>query len=184
MSRRARARAGGRRAYTAKPVHLNAIERAITGAAKLPVAAVADVKTTLTLALTTFGRGVDCEHHWTSMADALNVAESLADQRICSDDTSRDCILAAQAALAAVAQRCQAGRGWTLYPTERNAIDTALWLHGVQLDNCSFREYENAVDATRNRIAAARAGNAPHGAIVIEGAIAPATDSRRAACAP
>lgn len=167
MSRRARAR----KAYTPKPVHLNAIERAITGAALLPAAEVSSVKINLNLSLLTFGRGIACAQHWASMADALNVAESLAAGSICSDEASRQKIQAGQEALAAVAQRQQAGGSWTLYPAELAALDAALWLHGVQLDHASHTEYERALDHTRQRIAAARAGNAPRGAIVIEGAL-------------
>jgi len=172
MSRRARQRAEGRKAYTPKPVHLNAIERAITGAALLPAAEVASVKTNMALSLLTFGRGIACPQHWVSMADALNMAESLAAGRICSDEASRAKIVAGQEALAAVMLRHNAGKSWTLYAAEHTALQDALWLHGVQLDHASHTEYEQALEHTRHRIAAARAGNAPRGAIVIEGALA------------
>lgn len=168
MSRRARTR----KAYAPRPVHLNAVERAMQGAAKLPAAEVARIKVSLTLALQAFGRGEDCVMHWMTMADALNVAEGLADVGICSDDASRERVTAGQAALAEVSTRHRERNAWTLYATERQALDDALWLHGVQLDNCSFHEYERAVSATVDRIRQARAGNAPRGAIVVEGAIA------------
>lgn len=168
MSRRARVR----KPYTPRPVHLNAVQRAITGAALLPAAEVNSVKTNMALALLTFGRGIACAQHWISMADALNMAESLAAGRICSDEASRAKIVAGQEALAAVMQRHNTGGSWTLYAAEHAAIDAALWLHGVQLDYASHTEYEQALEHTRHRIAAARAGNAPRGAIVIEGALA------------
>jgi hypothetical protein len=42
----------------------------------------------------------------------------------------------------------------------------------VQLDHCSLGEYDSAVRVTRRRIEQARAGNAPAGAILVEGAAA------------
>ena len=168
MSRRARIR----KAYRPKEIHLNAVQRAIEGRALLPREQVASIKAVLSSALVAFGRGESCADHWLSMADALNVAEGLTDVGICSDDDSIDRITSGQQALANVRQRHSVRGSWTLYPTERQALDDALWLHGVQLDHCCFHEYERAVDRTRERVRQARAGNAPRGAIVIEGAIA------------
>ena len=118
MSRRARAR----KPYTPTPVHLNAVQRAITGAALLPAAEVASVKTNMALSLLTFGRGIACAQHWISMADALNMAESLAAGRICSDEASRAKIVAGQEALAAV--RLSLGR--TTSAEEITAVLTLL----------------------------------------------------------
>jgi hypothetical protein len=168
MSRRARQR----KAYRPKLVALNAIQRAIEGAALLPREQVAGIKAILANALVAFGRGEQCAGHWRSMADALNVAEGLAAIGICSDDDSTDRISAGQQALANVQQRHTARGSWTLYPAERQALDDALWLHGIQLEHTSFSEYERAVDNTRERIRQAIAGNAPRGAVVLQGAIA------------
>lgn len=165
MSRRAR-----ERAYRPGPVHLNSVERAISGARKLPPSDVATVKDGMTRALLCFGRGEDCHQHWMHMADALNVAESLAIGGICSDEGSLTKILAGQAALAAVLSRQRAGGSWTLYGAERQALDDALWLHGVQLDHASFSEYEAAVNRTIHRIQQAKAGNAGRGVVVVDGA--------------
>lgn len=161
-----------RKAYRPRPVHLNAVQRAIEGSGLLPAHEVARIKLSLTLALQAFGCGEQCAMHWMTMADALNVAEGLADVGICSDDASRERVAAGQAALAGVHTRHRERGSWTLYAAERQALDDALWLHGVQLGNCSFHEYERAVSATVERIRQARAGNAPRGAIVVEGAMA------------
>lgn len=169
MSRRARDRAGHHKARQPRPVHLNIIQRAITGASKLPAVDVARVKASMHNALETFGRGHQCALHWASMADALNVAEQLAQRGICSDDASHDRIQAGQQALAAVHQRHAAGGSWTLYAAERTALDDALWLHGVQLDHCSFTEYEGAITDVQNRVRQALAGNAPRGCMVLQG---------------
>jgi len=166
MSRRARAR----KAYHPKPVHLNSVLRAIEGAARLPADQVATISADLTTALDHFSAGQDCPRLWCAMADAINVAESLADLNICSDDSSRQRIADAHAALSAVHMR-HTTRGWTLYPAERNALADGLWLHSVQLQHASFREYEAAIADTTRRISQARAGNAPRGAIVLQGAL-------------
>ena len=171
MSRRARQRAGGRKAYTPGPVHTNAWWRAITGAAKLPADDVARVKAGLARAFTEFGCGRECRDHWACMADAMNVAESLANAGICSDDGSRDRIHAAMTVLADVVSRHQAGGSWTLHADERQQLDDGLWLHGIQLEHCSFSEYERAIQDVRNRVSQARAGNAPKGFKVIQGEI-------------
>ena len=62
---------------------------------------------------------------------------------------------------------------WTLYPAELQALDWLVWLHGtVQLPACSYGEFSDALDRTRNRVQQALAGNAPRGALVIDGGIA------------
>ena len=153
-----------------KPVHLNAVARAITGAGKLPPADRQRVQAAMTQTLADFRSGHRCEHAWPVMVDALNVAESLAVGGICSDADSRARIDAGLTVLANVIDR-QRGRGsWTLYPLELAALDEAIWLHNVQLDHCSFREYEGAIERTRQRAQQALAGNAPRGVTVLQGA--------------
>ena len=66
----------------------------------------------------------------------------------------------AQAALAALITRVQAGSGWTLYGPEVRALREALWLYGVQLDHCSAGEHRRAIALVRERISQALAGNA------------------------
>lgn len=171
MSRRARQRAGGRKAYTPGPVHTNAWWRAITGASKLPADDVARVKAGLACAFQEFGCGREPYRHWCCMADAINVAESLADAGICSDVGSLDRIQHAMNVLGNVMRRHQAGGSWTLHADERQQLDDGLWLHGIQLEHCSFSEYERAIQDVRNRVSQARAGNAPKGFIVIQGEI-------------
>jgi len=149
------------------PVHLNSVLRAIEGARKLPPADVDRVKRGLEESLLQFGRGIDCQMHLKCMADAINVAEALAELRICSDDTSRGCIQAGQQVLATVLERHAERRTWTLHAQERQALDDALWLHGVQLDHCSLREYEQALQRVRNVARAALTGSVGPGVMVL-----------------
>lgn len=154
-----------------RPVHLNALQRAINGARKLSQEDVQLLRSGMRQAFDDFGRGVRCASHWLTMADALNVAESLCDMGICSDDASRQRVLDGQAVLATVRMRFGERGTWALRAAERQQLDDALWLHGVQLEHCSLREFSSAVDRTAERVRQARTGNAPAGAIVIDGGI-------------
>ena len=66
---------------------------------------------------------------------------------------------------------------WTLYPDELESLQWLVTLHTRQLAECDYGEFEKAYQTTSNRVAQARAGNAPAGAIVIVGDV----DARRAA---
>lgn len=94
---------------------------------------------------------------WRALADALNVAEALVELRI--GGNLGDQVLAGQAALANLAQRLAAGRGWTLYGHELVALDDALWVYSTQLDHCCVSEWQSALQTVQRRVGAALAGN-------------------------
>lgn len=123
-------------------------------------------------ALDQFKRGLHCAQHWRSLADTANVTETLAQLGIGTGPQAWQVINDAQHVLSAVQLRHQAGHSWTLHPTEMAALAWLIDLHAVQLLSCDYSEFERALDLTRNRIAQARAGNAPAGALIIEGEIA------------
>lgn len=164
MSRRLRKRQAG-------AVHLNAVERAINAARKLHADDVALLKQAMRTALDEFCQAKRPAAHWNTMADAINLASALADERICSDEGSRAKLAAAEQVLADVARRAVARDCWTLRAAERQALDDGLWLHGVQLEHCSLGEYTRAYERTVNVISQALAGNAAPGTVVIHGAI-------------
>lgn len=166
---RQRRDARGAKRYQPKVVALNAIERAINGVRKLSTEDQTAIKRDMDTALREFGCGRDCASHWLTMADSLNVAEQLAARGICSDAASQERIQAGQAALVTVNDRHATTGSWTLYAAERTALDDALWLHGVQVEHCSLSEYAAAVQAVRQRVQQAIAGNAPRGARVLLG---------------
>lgn len=165
MSRRARRRAAGH-------VALNAVDIAINRARPLSTMDVQRQKITMETALAEFCRGHNCEAHWCSLADAANMAETLAAMGLGSGDAADRVINDAQRALHEVHQR-QAQRGtWTLYADEIDALHWLVRLHcTVQLAACSFGEFSDAFERTQNRLRQALAGNAPAGALVITGAI-------------
>jgi hypothetical protein len=73
-------------------------------------------------------------------------------------------------------QERQARGTWALHASEREEVRGRLgWLislHATQLQGCSYTLFERAYQATQQRVAQARAGNAAADAIVIEGEIA------------
>jgi len=141
--------------------------RAFSGQAMIERAQVALVHGQVAAAITAFSQGHDCLHHWRLLADAFNVAESLAALRIGSDAESRERIARAQQVLAAVYQRWQLRASWTLHAAELNALREAEWLHHIQLQYATLSEFERACVNTAERLQQARAGNAPAGAIVL-----------------
>lgn len=165
MSRRARQR-------QPRPVYLNALQRAMAGAARIPAEDVARVEQGMRDGLAHFAAGEHCATHWRSMADACNVAEALSALGICSDEPSRALIDDAQRVLAEVAERAQQRGTWTLYAAELALLGEALERHGIQLAHCSLSEYERAVEAVRRCHAQYAAGNAPPGARVVSGDLA------------
>ena len=66
----------------------------------------------------------------------------------------------------------QHGSSRALYASEIDALQWLVTLHHTQLQACSFAEFDAAFRATERRLSQYRAGNAPPGAIVVEGEIA------------
>lgn len=158
----------------ARRVIMNPIAVAIESAQKLSERDRLALQGIVRQAFDEFTRGREPARQWVVLADALNVAESLAAPplRICADNASRQRIADGQRVLAHAHQRHTQRGTWALRGPELGALGDAVWLHGVQLDHCSLGEYERAIEFTRRRVQQARAGNAPAGAIVIEGALA------------
>ena len=101
-----------------------------------------------------------------------NMAETLAAMHICGGQQANELIDAAQRALAAVHSRQQITASWTLYASEIEALGCLTTLRARQLAACGYSEFERALQRTHNRVSAARAGNAPRGAIVVIGDMA------------
>lgn len=160
-----------RKAYRPQPVHANALHRTLARVHKIAPEDVAGQISIMATALREFSAGQHCLHHWRSLADTSNVAESLTAAGICSGPDADHVIHTAQAALAAVHERSRTRGTWTLYPAELDALHWLVALHARQLGECDHAEFERAWQTTHQRVSAARAGNAPRGAIVIVGDI-------------
>jgi hypothetical protein len=165
MSRRARNR------YD-KRVILNPIAVAIEGAQKLPAVDRLNLQRIIQAAFDAFRLGQNCDVQWVVLADALNIAESMSQIGIASDEASVERIQRAEQVLADVITRHRERGTWALRGPELQALEDGVWTCKIQLEHCSLREFERARDATVERVRQARAGNAPKGAIIIEGAIA------------
>jgi hypothetical protein len=160
-----------RKAYRPRAVHANTVERTLARVHKIAPADVAGQVSIISTALRQFSAGLHCLHHWKSLADTSNVAESLTAAGICSGPDADRVIHTAQAALAAVHQRSRSRGTWTLYPGELDALGWLITLHARQLAECDHSEFDRAWQITHERVSQARAGNAPRGAIVIVGDI-------------
>lgn len=113
---------------------------------------------------------------WRDLADALNIAEALAELGIANN--LRDQVAQAQAALRAVIERARSSRQWFCHAAEAVALDDALFVLRVQLQHCSAGEHRRAVERVRNLISQALAGNGGPGVTVHggEGLDAPSPD--------
>lgn len=160
-----------------RPVHTNQLQRTIRGAAKLLPA---DVQRQTAIVSSAIERllaaSQDASAAWSDLADTANIAETLAGMRLGSGPDAERIIADAQEALAYMAQEHASRSTWALRAEERIEIRMRLELlrdlHRVQLQACSYAEFERAFHATVERLRQARAGNAPAGAIVIEGLLA------------
>lgn len=115
-------------------------------------------------ALNALRNGTGHAGHWCNMADAMNVAERLAEAGIANDHAAE--FTAAQQALAAVHTRQSNGGSYTLTGPEIHALHTAAELHEVQLELCTQGELFEAIATVQRRVAQALAGNSSPTAIV------------------
>lgn len=166
MSRRAHMRSQAPRRGA-----INTMEIARTRAVRLSDADVMAQHRLIQQAVGEFCCGQHCAHHWRSLADTANMAETLAGMGLGAGTQADSVIEAAQATLHHVHQR-HAQRGtWTLYADEIDSLQWLAALHLTQLQACSYGEFEAAYRRTADRMAQALAGNASPGTIVIVGEI-------------
>ena len=166
MSRRARIRM-----HHPRRVAVNTMAIASNGARRLSQKDIDGQIGLVRQAVAEFVRGEHCAQHWRSLADTVNLAETLAAARLGAGDEAEQLILAAQQALHDVHLRHACTGSWTLYADE---IDALLWLaplHQAQLEACSFSEFEAAYRRTANRMMQALAGNVAAGTVVVVGDI-------------
>ena len=168
-----------RKQYRPYRVACNALEIVLNKVRKLSADDVQRQREIMTTALREFSAGKNCAEHWRSLADAANMTETFAGMGICSGPQAETIIHVAQQSLADVQGRHAMRGTWTLYATELDRLEWMLTLHLRQLSECDYGELEKAYQTTRNRIAQARAGNAPAGAVVIVGDVA---GKREVAC--
>lgn len=156
-----------RKAYRPRPVNAAATFTAIQGACKLDQAEVSKAVDGVAAALLNLQRGIEPDFQTRVLGDMLNVAEQLAELGICSDAESREVITQAQATIAGLCEQHAAIGSWTLRAADLGRLREAIFRHRIQLEHCSLREYEAALDAVVRIVSQALAGNAARRVIVI-----------------
>ena len=157
-------------------INVNQWQRTIRGAAKLLPADVQRQANIMASAIDTLlAGGAAAGAAWLDLADTANLAETLSANGLGRGQDADIVLRQAQEALAYLAQE-RASRGtWALRAEERVEVRLRLELlrdlHRVQLQACSYGEFERAYTATAERVRQARAGNAPADAVVVEGLI-------------
>ena len=148
-----------RRKYRPGQRVTNVIDYAIESARKLSPASVDRTLACIGVAFNDLKLG----HHeqaWRALADCANITEQLAVLHICSGEEPQAIIEAGQRALHAINTRiAETNRSTALHAHEIAAIDDLIWLHALQLRNCSRREYDAAVTRTIDIVRQARCGN-------------------------
>lgn len=158
-----------RKAYRPGRLDTDPMGLAMTMAAKLDATQLPGMLQRIQARLDAFRTGSGNGEHWAALADSLNVAEGLAELGIAADHT--DTFERGQQALAAVHGRAHGPRkSWTLRGPELQALDDALFVHGVQLQHCSQGELHKAVATVRRRMQQALKGNGGRGATVLHAA--------------
>lgn len=154
-----------RKKYRPKPVLVNAAARAMNAVTRLTASEIAQAQDPLDAAFDNFD--ADPVNHWAIMADAMNVAEALAAERICSDVASVETIAKAQTALARLHKQNAVLGVWSMWDEDREALAAGIELHRLQLSICDYAEYRRAIDGVIRRMKGARAGNAAPGTTIL-----------------
>lgn len=158
-----------RSTYRPRPVWANAVQMAIEGARRPSALGRLKVHAAIAEALDEYPRGVRCAHHWRTLADACNVAETFDAMGVRPLEDTAQVINAAQQALYDVAERATGPNpSWTLRSAEMAAVRAAMALHEDQLEQASRAQWEQAYDRTRARVEGARRGQAARGTRVVE----------------
>lgn len=162
-----------RKKYRPYGVVSNPVMNAMVLAACLPKEEQANLIGTMKRGIDALRTGVPVKGHdmadaWRDLADAVNVGEQLMKNGLANDHA--ETFSAAQRALAAIADRANAGKGWTLYAQELEALKVMTYVHKVQITCMSGGEFRLAVRQVQRRTQEALRGNGPvNGVITVAG---------------
>lgn len=156
------------------------MEIAKVRASRLPPDHVEELFAPMRAAFVAFRAGHGNNFHWRKLVDANNVAMELAKHHRIAND-HKDTFAAAEAALAAVAERHAHGGSWTLRGTEIAALDLAVQVHRIQLMHVTHGELGEAVTSLKARIQAALRGDHAPGVLVIDPDAPTSTNATQAA---
>lgn len=147
-----------RKRYVPKRVEFDTIGLAHAQASLLQPAQRRDLVAPMLSAFDRMRAGQGTSQDWCNLADAMNVAERLAEINLANDRMPE--FMAAQAVLAELHERAQARGTYTMRGPEIATLATAVELHEVQLEVCTQGEAAHAITTVKRCVAAALAGNA------------------------
>lgn len=151
----------------AKPVYLNALQRAIESSQKLPQLHIDNLKGIMRQALNMLHEGKGNQEDFRNLVDAFNTGEQLAELGICSNDECRVMLQNGQSSLLGIYERHQAKNEWSLIADDIWPLNEAIFIHGVQLGFVSLGEYTLAQKMIREKSRQAIRGNKPAGVRVL-----------------
>jgi hypothetical protein len=162
-----------RKRYVPKRVELDTVSLAHGQASLLQPAQRRDLVAPMLSAFDRMRAGQGTSQDWCNLADAMNVAERLAEINIASDRMPE--FQAAQAVLAWLHERAQARGTYTMRGPEIATLATAVELHEVQLEVCTQGEAAQAITTVQRCVSQALAGNASPAALLCHGGLGAAT---------
>ena len=158
-----------RKIYRPRGVSTDPVEDAIARASLMTLYQRATLRDPMLRAFDNLKRGIRPEAAWCNLADALNVAEVLAELGIASDRTAE--IEAGQVVLATLHARSRSKGTYAMRAAEMQTLETALEFASIQMDYCTQGEMKDAIETVKRRVSAALAGSAPKDAIVCVGGL-------------
>jgi hypothetical protein len=136
-----------RRRYRPKTIAANPVALAIRRASKIPADEIAEAMAPIHDSFRAMREGVATEDHWCVLAGSVELALSIEHQGVIKGLQGH--LQAAEASLAAIQRRAMDAGTWkstALYFQEISALDDFTWLHKVQLEQLSEREFRAALE--------------------------------------
>lgn len=155
------------------------LEIAINRAMALPPNERAEILAPVHAGFEAFRAGAGTDDHWAQLADAIKVGAVLASRNIATNHQGT--FSAGYASLVAVYERHAAIGSWTLRGPEIAALELAVFIHKVQLDQCSRGELASAVQTVIRSVQAALRGQVAPGTTVCMPGHASPTQAARVA---
>ncbi len=132
---------------------VNPILHAITGATITDTASLNELRKREYLAVEAFRTGTAIPDDWRSLADMLNICETMARSGLGPE--ALEACAQAQQALGNAQQRYKDGKSLGFTGPELTAIREVYEYHDLQRQSVSRSEYEKAIQTTANRIRSA-----------------------------
>jgi hypothetical protein len=137
----------------------NPIALATAGARKFTPDQLAKLMAPNTAALEALRTGAFDDNHWRDLADAFHIAEALARPPVNIANDHADKFEEAQTVLYALSEQFRDRKTWTARAPQLAAVQDALEIFEIQLQNVAQGEFERAVERIKRRMIEALRGN-------------------------